>query len=88
MIQKDRLLNLLQNNANEWVDIWTIITKIHICHYTEIIRQLRKDWYVIENKEELVKKHWEWINYSWYKLVDDEIQPTLWQKTKIFIWLN
>lgn len=69
MIQKERLLNLLKKNVNEDVSIWDIITKCHICHYTQVISDLRDDWYNIVNRCEWKHKHWERVKYSWYKLV-------------------
>lgn len=78
MIQKERLLNLLQNNWNNYVSVWDIITKCHICHYTQVISDLRDLWYIIENKVEWKVKHWEKVKYSWYKLVMPEIKPLNW----------
>ena len=86
MTQEQRLLRLLQMNPNKFISAWDIANKCHILHYTDVLMRLRKKGYIIENKTQDIRKNWEYIKYSWYKLITDE-KPSLKDKILFVIWL-
>lgn len=50
--QKTRILKILQYFEWKEVNVWKLMLDSKVCHYWEIIRLLRKDWYIIENRIE------------------------------------
>jgi len=63
--QKTRILKILQYFEWKEVNVWKLMLDSKVCHYCEIIRLLRKDWYNIENT---TKRKWN-ILHSNYKLI-------------------
>jgi len=65
--QKQRMKKVLYYYDGKEISVWTLIMATKIAHHTEIIRQLRKDWYNIVNRTE-----WKWqILHSYYKLITE-----------------
>ena len=77
--KEEKLLKILKVNANNWVDLWSLVMYTKSLHHNELIRLLRNKGYEIENKTQDIIKDGNHIKYSWYKLVTDE-KPTLKQK--------
>ena len=63
-INKVRILKVLQKYPNEEVGVWKLINASKVCHYTDSIMQLRKDWYDIRNRTE---QNWK-VRQSFYRL--------------------
>ena len=61
--QKTRVLKLLQSRCE--INAWDLSYKAKVLHYTNVIKMLREDWHIIENRMEYKNK----IRYSFYKLI-------------------
>lgn len=78
MTKENKVLNMLMDNVNNEVSARNIAIKCRTLHHTELIRRLRDKWYMIANRTESVKKEWEYIKYSWYKLIMPEVKQKNW----------
>lgn len=68
--QRTRILELLVENANEWVSLKKIMG-LKIANHTARLTEIKKEWFVIENKTEW-KKNWYFGSpqkHSYYRLV-------------------
>ena len=63
--QKTRVLKILQYYKWKEVNVWKLMLDSKVCHYTQSIMELRRDWYVIKNH---IHRKWN-ILHSSYMLI-------------------
>ena len=55
--KEDKLLKMLKVNANNWVDLWSLVMYTKSLHHNELIRLLRNKGHKIENKTQDIVKN-------------------------------
>jgi len=64
----DRVLKVLKYYKGKEVNAWKLCYDSKVLHYTQAVMELRRKWYIIENRTEYKGK----IQHSFYKLLDNE----------------
>lgn len=52
--KEEKMLKVLQKNANKPVSALTLVIKAKTLHHTELIRRLRAKWHIILNNKKYV----------------------------------
>lgn len=84
MKQKERILKVLWNNCWYEVSARDLVIKTKVLHYTQIIKLLRDDWYIITNRTLWIKKNGEYIKHSFYKLEWETNNSFFWKLKRLF----
>lgn len=62
----ERVLKILEYYKDKEVNAWKLSFDSKVLHYTQAIMELRRKWYIIENRTE-----WKWrVRHSFYKLTN------------------
>lgn len=68
--QEDKILKYLERSEWRWVSAHDIVLDLWILQYSARIYGLRKKWYNIENKLEMIKKKdWETYKMWFFRLI-------------------